>query len=194
MFHFCLNARNADQSLDTDAILSYVAKITALKDAIYKKAKVHIDKAQEEYKKYYDKKHGDTRVNDNNRLCCSCYAYDNNMCCNPDLYFLVFKPGSSVWLKNSAKESKKGHKMKPHWLGPYKVVKCLDKGVVKIANPKTVVTLKKAVNQCHLKHCYGLDDPDKSNIQPPSDESDSQPPSNKSDNQPPSNKCVCVNE
>ena len=47
----------------------YVAKITALRDAIYKKAKVNIDKAQEEYKKYYDKKHRDIRVNDNKRLC-----------------------------------------------------------------------------------------------------------------------------
>ena len=75
----CSDARNADQSLDTDAILSYVAKITALKDAIYKKAKVNIGKAQE-YKKYYDKKHGDIRVNDNNRLCCSCYGYHNDMC------------------------------------------------------------------------------------------------------------------
>ena len=66
----CSDARNADQSLDTDAILSYAAKITALKDAIYKKAKINIDKAQEEYKKYYNKKYGDIRVNDNNRLCC----------------------------------------------------------------------------------------------------------------------------
>ena len=74
----CSDAWNADLSLDTDAILSYAAKITALKDAIYK-AKVNIDKAQEEYKKYYDKMHGDTRVNDNNRLCCSCYAYDNDV-------------------------------------------------------------------------------------------------------------------
>ena len=46
----CSDARN------TDAILSYVAKITALKDAIYKKAKVNIGKVQE-YKKYYNKKH-----------------------------------------------------------------------------------------------------------------------------------------
>ena len=47
----CSDARNADQSLDTDTIISYAAKITALKDAIYKKAKVNIDKAQEKYKK-----------------------------------------------------------------------------------------------------------------------------------------------
>ena len=100
--------------------------------------------------------------------------------CNP-----LFDPGSLVWLKNSAKESKKGDKMKPHWLCPYKVVKCLDKSVVKIANPKTGVTLKKAATQCRLKHCYGLDDPDKSNSQPPSDKSDSRPPSDKSDSQPP---------
>ena len=90
-----------------------------------------------------------------------------------------------VWLNNSAKNSKKGNKMKPCWLGPYKAVKCLDKGVVKIANPKSGVTLRKAVNWCCLKHCYGLEDPDKSNSQPPSDKSDSQPPSDKSESQPP---------
>ena len=73
-------------------------------------------------------------------------------------YTQVFKPGSLVCLKNSAKESKKGDKMKPRWLGPYKVVECLDKGVMEIANPKTGITLKKAVNQCRLKHFYGLDD------------------------------------
>lgn len=44
--------------------------------------------------------------------------------------------------------------MKPRWLGPYKVLDCLGKGVVKIANLKTGVTLKKAVNVCRLKRYF----------------------------------------
>ncbi|XP_064383396.1 uncharacterized protein LOC135332020 [Halichondria panicea] len=69
----------------------------------------------------------------------------------------VFKTGSLVWLRNSARECKKGDKLKPRWLGPYTVVECLDKGVFKIANPKTGKTLKKAVNQQRLKHYHGSD-------------------------------------
>ena len=37
------------------------------------------------------------------------------------------------------------------------MVECLDKGVFKIANPKTGKTLKKAVNQQRLKHYHGSD-------------------------------------
>ena len=78
--------------------------------------------------------------------------------------------------------------MKPRWLGPYKVVECLEKGVMKIANHKTGITLKKAVNQCRLKYFYGLDDskhdsnssgksPDESTSL---DESEGSPPKGKS--------------
>ena len=70
----------------------------------------------------------------------------------------MFKTGSLVWLRNSARECKKGDKLKPHWLGPYKVVECLGKGVLKIANAKTGKTLKKGVNQCRLKHYHGSHD------------------------------------
>ncbi len=69
----------------------------------------------------------------------------------------MFKTGSLVWLRNSARECKKGDKLKPRWLGPYTVVECLGKGVFKIANPKTGKTLKKAVNQQRLKHYHDSD-------------------------------------
>ena len=68
------------------------------------------------------------------------------------------------------------------------MVECLDKDVMKIANTKTGITLEKAVNQCRLKHFYGLDDskhdsnssgksPDESTSL---DESEGSPPKGKS--------------
>lgn len=47
---------------NVDALLSYATKVTQLKDAIHKKAKINIDQAQAKDKIYYDKKHADTRV------------------------------------------------------------------------------------------------------------------------------------
>ena len=58
----CRGKQNTDESLDVDGLLSYAGQITSLKDAIFKKAKGNIDKAQDTYKKYYDKKHDDKRV------------------------------------------------------------------------------------------------------------------------------------
>ena len=53
--------------------------------------------------------------------------------------------------KNSQRESKKGDKMKSHWLGPYSIHEVLGKGVHHLSNPKSGVVLKTAVNQCWLK-------------------------------------------
>ena len=61
-----------------------------------------------------------------------------------------YSPGTLVLLRNSHRESKKGDKMKPRWLGPYRVYEVLDKGVYRLENLKGVV-LKAAVNQCRLK-------------------------------------------
>ncbi|XP_064383224.1 uncharacterized protein LOC135348618 isoform X3 [Halichondria panicea] len=119
-----------EQSWDISAIMTHARAVTKLKDDIHSKAKKNIDNAQEKDKMYYDRKHADKRV---------------------------FKTGTLVWLRNSARECKKGDKLKPRWLGPYTVVECLDKGVFKIANPKTGKTLKKAVNQQRLKHYHGSD-------------------------------------
>ncbi len=58
----CRQMQDTDESLDVDGILSYAGQIISLKDAIYKRAKGNIDKAQDTYKKYYDEKHDDKRV------------------------------------------------------------------------------------------------------------------------------------
>ena len=51
--------------------------------------------------------------------------------------FLAFQIREFGLAQELSQRVKKGDKMKPRWLGQYKLVKCLDKGVVKIANPKT---------------------------------------------------------
>ncbi len=81
-------------------------------------------------------------------------------CCHfvlAQAYFLIlcahmqeWKPGALVWLRNSARDTRK-KKFLPRWLGPYKIVQCLDKNVYKIARLSTGHVLKKAVNGCRLK-------------------------------------------
>ena len=65
----------------------------------------------------------------------------------------MFKTGSLVWLRNSARECKKGDKLKPRWLGPYKVVECLGKKVLKIANAKTGEVTPFPVAANRAKNC-----------------------------------------
>ncbi|XP_064389722.1 uncharacterized protein LOC135337662 [Halichondria panicea] len=72
-----------EQSWDISAIMTHARAVTKLKDDIHSKAKKNIDNAQEKDKMYYDRKHADKRV---------------------------FKTGSLVWLRNSARECKKGDK------------------------------------------------------------------------------------
>ena len=68
------------------------------------------------------------------------------------LVFQVFAKGTVV-LKNK-RESRKGDKMSPWWLGPYLIDEALGKGVYRISNQKTGKGLKKCVNQCRLKLYY----------------------------------------
>ena len=58
-----------------------------------------------------------------------------------------------MWLKNSKRDTKKGDKTKPPWLGPYTVSRALGKGVFQLCNQKTGVPLKTAVNQSRLRIC-----------------------------------------
>ena len=56
-----------------------------------------------------------------------------------------------VLLRNSRRDTKKGDKMTPRWLGPYRICEALGIGAHKIRNPVTGKVLKAAVNQCRLK-------------------------------------------
>ena len=87
-------------------------------------------------------------------------------------------------LKNSARESKKGDKMKPRWNGPYKIHADLGKGVYRLLNPKTGNVLKKAVNIAQLKVYYSeMSEPPPPNSPPPN----SPPPNSPPPNSPPHN-------
>ena len=44
--------------------------------------------------------------------------------------------------------------MKARWLGPYKISKSLGHGLFQLANLKTDVPLKQAINQCRLIACH----------------------------------------
>ena len=43
--------------------------------------------------------------------------------------------GTLVFLWNSKRDTKKGDKMEPKWLGPYVVVSNSSKGIYRIKNP-----------------------------------------------------------
>ena len=71
----------------------------------------------------------------------------------------ILSNGTQVLLKNSARETKKGDKLKPRWNGPYLVHVHADlgKGVYRLYNPKTGKTLKNAVNVSRLTEFHITD-------------------------------------
>ena len=79
----------------------------------------------------------------------------------------MYKNGTLVLIRNSARESKKGDKMKAHWLGPYAIEESLGKGVYRVSNITTGLILKKGVNQSRLTLYHGpnpLSNQRKSNV------------------------------
>ena len=79
----------------------------------------------------------------------------------------VYVKGMRVMMRNSARESKKGDKMKPRWLGPYTIEESLGKGVYRVSNVATGLVLKKGVNQSRLTPHHGPSPsttPKKSNV------------------------------
>ena len=58
-----------------------------------------------------------------------------------------YTKGTLVWIRNSARESKKGDKLNARWLGPYAIEEDLRKGVYRVSNASTGHVLKKGVNQ-----------------------------------------------
>lgn len=59
------------------------------------------------------------------------------------------QPGTKVLLRNSARDSKKGDKMKNKWLGPYTIHCDLNNGTFKLRNKDGV--MKRAINGVRLK-------------------------------------------
>ena len=71
--------------------------------------------------------------------------------------------GTQVLLRNSHKDTKKGDKMKPRWLGPYTIHKYLKKGVYNLKNQNGYV-LKSALNQYRLKVYHTANDNHKGTV------------------------------
>ena len=65
--------------------------------------------------------------------------------------------GNLVLLRNSKRDTKKGDKMQPKWLGPYVVVSSTGKGVYRIKNPSSEKVLKNAVHCVRLKPYHTAD-------------------------------------
>ena len=87
-------------------------------------------------------------------------------------------------LKNSKKESRKGDKLAPRWVGLYSIHESLGKGVYRLSNLKTGLVNKTAVNQCRLKVYLAPNSPSDTSSEAESD-SDSEP---KTKTQPPPKK------
>jgi hypothetical protein len=80
-------------------------------------------------------------------------VFNTTVISSPLVSLQEFAAGSVVWLKNSKRDTKKGDKTKPRWLGPYTISRVLGKGVFQLCNQKTGAPLKTAVNQCRLRIC-----------------------------------------
>ena len=68
----------------------------------------------------------------------------------------VLLEGTQVLLRNSHRDTKKGDKMKPRWLGPYTIHKHLKKGVYHLKNQNGDL-LKSGINQFRLKVYHKAD-------------------------------------
>ena len=120
-------------------------KIKKLRDNLFSAAKTNIDDAQLKQKHDYDRKHGV-----HNKKVLSKILVQALLLKNPLLHCILkdLGEGTLVWLRNSARDGRKGDKLSKRWLGPYKVSEVLGKGLYRLANPKTGHVLKKTYNRC----------------------------------------------
>eukprot|EP00731_Ephydatia_muelleri_P017503 Em0010g601a len=91
----------ACSGLEVDHIIQRAKEMQQLRDKIYERALANIQVAQQKDKALYDKKHASSKV---------------------------FSVGTQVLLRNSARDTKKGDKLKPRWMGPYSIHTVNDKG------------------------------------------------------------------
>lgn len=136
-----------DQSEDYQVqVEDRMMKMAAVREKMFTEVSDNIRDAQARYKKDYDKKRCQAEV-----------TVDSHSPCKVILYFTLpqeMNVGSSVLLRNSKRDTKKGDKMQPKWLGPYVIVSSLGKGVYQIKNQSTDLVLKKAVHSARLKQYF----------------------------------------
>ena len=115
-----------------DEIVHHATKMVQIKKMIPETTMSNIEKAQQKDKFYYDRKHSNEQVRVISMLCVVCKM----------LYLQEFLPGELVLLQNSHRDSKKGDKLQPRWLEPYRVYEALENAHGRV--------LKTAVNGCRL--------------------------------------------
>ncbi len=90
-----------------------------VKEVMFRKAKNNVLSAQERYKKDYNKKRKLERVR---------FLFLLQLLSIFTIFIIQeYEIGSSVLLRNSRHDSRKGDKMVPKWLGPYEIVDLKDK-------------------------------------------------------------------
>ena len=115
---------------DPDEIARHATEVTTIKEKLYERASKNITCAQD--KEYY-KKRCDSQVR-------KVWLHP----CTRQLESLmqVYTRGTLVMVRNSARESKKGDKMKPPWLGPYSIEESL--GWVRVCIDQDYKTTRKS--------------------------------------------------
>ena len=118
-----LGSQSKTTDPESDDIDETVATLLKSREGAFTKAKENIDKAQKSQQETYDRKHvqGELSV------------------------------GTRVLLENTAQKQRKGGKMDPVWLGPYRINRSLGKGLYELKNDTTGEILKKKVNVVRLK-------------------------------------------
>ena len=84
------------------------------RESVFKKAESNISAAQEKQKQTYDRKHQPEEIAE----------------------------GTQVLLENTAQKQRKGGKLKPAWLGPYVIHRCIGKGLYEFSRDAKVIRKK----------------------------------------------------
>lgn len=119
------NASAIDNIATVDTIRELTKEIVDRQHLAHNAVQTNIEKAQKRQKQYYDARH-------------TCHT--NEM-----------RVGQLVLMKNNKNVHRMGGKLEDKWLGPYEIVKCLDKGRVKLKNLQSGKTLKNTYHAVNLK-------------------------------------------
>ena len=140
----------ACSGLEVDHIIQRAKEMQQLRDKIYERALANIQVAQQKDKALHDKKHASSKVLIWQLLTINFFSI---------FTIKVFSVGTQVLLRNSARDIKKGDKLKPRWMGPYCIHTVNDKGVYTLRNARTGKVLKNGVNVCRLTeyHSHSLE-------------------------------------
>ena len=104
-----LGSQSKTSDPESDDIDETVATLLKSREGAFTKAKENIDKAQKSQKETYDRKHVQVELS----------------------------VGTRVLLENTAQKQRKGGKMDPVWLGPYRINRSLGKGLYELKNDTT---------------------------------------------------------